>query len=51
MRPKFRNSGETNIYFYSKKKVENEKKNKIFTAAKVWVSLLALVVGGYLLSN
>ncbi|MDC3127532.1 hypothetical protein OA498_02575 [Candidatus Pelagibacter bacterium] len=51
MRPKFRNSGETNIYFYSKKKVENEKKNKIFKTAKVWLSLLALVVGGYLLSN
>ena len=51
MRPKFRNSGETNIYFYSKKKVENEKKNKIFKTAKVWVSLLALVVGGFLLSN
>ena len=30
MRPKFRNSNETNIYFYSKRKVENEKKNKIF---------------------
>ena len=51
MRPKFRNSGETNIYFYSKKKVENEKKNKIFKTAKVWLSLLALVVGGFLLSN
>ena len=51
MRPKFRNSGETNIYFYSKKKVEDEKKNKIFKSAKIWLSLLALVLGGYLLSN
>ncbi len=51
MRPKFRNSGETNIYFYSKKKVEKAKKNKIFRTAKIWVSILALVLGGYLLSN
>ena len=51
MRPKFRNSNETNIYFYSKRKVENEKKSKIFKTAKIWVSILALVIGGYLLSN
>ena len=51
MRPKFRNSKETNIYFYSKRKVENEKKSKIFKTAKIWLSLLALVIGGYLLSN
>ena len=51
MRPKFRNSKETNIYFYSKKKVENEKKSKIFKTAKIWLSILALVIGGYLLSN
>ena len=51
MRPKFRNSNETNIYFYSKKKVENEKKSKIFKTAKIWLSILALIIGGYLLSN
>ena len=51
LRPKFRNSKETNIYFYSKRKVENEKKSKIFKTAKIWLSLLALVIGGYLLSN
>ena len=51
MRPKFRNSGETNIYFYSKRKVENEKKSKIYKTAKIWLSLLALIIGGYLLSN
>ena len=51
VRPKFRNSNETNIYFYSKKKLENEKKSKIFKTAKIWLSLLALIVGGYLLSN
>ena len=49
MRPKFRNSNETNIYFYSKKKVENEKKSKIFKTAKIWLSILALIIGGYLL--
>ena len=51
MRPKFRNSGETNIYFYSKRKVENEKKSKIYKTAKIWLSVLALIIGGYLLSN
>ncbi len=51
MRPKFRNSGKTNIYFYSKSKVEKEKKSKIYRTAKIWLSLLALVLGGYLLSN
>ena len=51
LRPKFRNSGETNIYFYSKRKVEEDKKNKFFRATKIWLSLLALVLGGYFLSN
>ena len=51
MRPKFRNSGTTNIYFYSKSKVEKEKKSKIYRTAKIWLSLLVLVLGGYLLSN
>ena len=51
MRPKFRNSGKTNIYFYSKSKIEKEKKSKIYRTAKIWLSLLALVLGGYLLSN
>ena len=51
MRPKFRNRKETNIYFYSKTKIENEKKNKIFKTAKIWLSILALILGGYLLSN
>ena len=51
LRPKFRNSGETNIYFYSKRKVEKEKKNKIYKTAKIWLSLLTLILGGYLLSN
>ena len=51
MRPKFRKRKETNIYFYSKKKIENEKKNKIFKTAKIWLSILALILGGYLLSN
>ncbi len=51
MRPKFRNSDETNIYFYSKRKVENEKKSKIYKTAKIWLSLLVLVICGYLLSN
>ena len=51
LRPKFRNSKDTNIYFYSKKKVENEKKNRIFKNTKIWISLIALVIGGYFLSN
>ena len=51
LRPKFRNSRETNIYFYSKKKIESEKKNNFFKMTKICISLLALILGGYLLSN
>ena len=51
LRPKFRNSKETNIYFYSKKKVEGKKKEKVYRMTKIWISLIALVLGGYLLSN
>ncbi len=51
LRPKFRNSKETNIYFYSKKKIEGEKKSKIIKTTKIWISLVVLILGGYLLSN
>ena len=51
LRPKFRNKAQTNIYFLSKRKVENEKKSKIYKTANIWLSLLVLVICGYLLSN
>ena len=34
MRPKFRNSNETNIYFYSKKKWKTKKKVKFLRQLK-----------------
>ena len=46
-----KNNNETKKYFYYKKKMEKEKKSKIFKTAKIWLSILALVIGGYLLSN
>ena len=51
LRPKFRNKAETNIYFLSKRKVQGEKKASFYRGVKFVVSILLLVVGGYLLSN
>ena len=51
LRPKFRNKNSSNIYFLSKRKVENEKKILINKRIKLVASLLFLSIGGYLLSN
>ena len=51
LRPKFRNSSETNIYFLSKKKFKNEKKDLLIKRIKLIVSLLFIGVVGYFLSN
>ena len=51
LRPKFRNKNSTNIYFLSKRKVQNEKKNLLMKRFKFGVSILLLSIGGYLLSN
>ena len=51
LRPKFRNSSETNIYFLSKRKFKNEKKDLLIKRIKLIVSLLFIGVVGYFLSN
>tara|TARA_Y100000816_G_C25644013_1_gene342778 strand:+ start:21 stop:236 length:216 start_codon:yes stop_codon:yes gene_type:complete len=51
LRPKFRNSGTTNIYFLSKRKFEGKKKELIIKRVKIVASILLIVLGGYLLSS
>ena len=51
LRPKFRNKNASNIYFLSKRKVKNEKKDLMIKRIKVLFSILIIGVGGFLLSN
>ncbi len=51
LRPKFRNSNETNIYFLSKRKFEGKKKDLLIKRIKLIVSILIIGIGGYFLSS
>ena len=51
LRPRFRNKSDTNIYFLSKRKVQEEKKASLIKNVKFISSIFLLIVGGYLLSN
>ena len=51
LRPKFRNSHETNIYFLSKRKFEGKKKDLLIKRIKYVVSILIIVIVGYFLSS
>ena len=51
LRPKFRNSHETNIYFLSKRKFEGKKRGLLIKRIKFVVSILIIGVGCYFLSN
>jgi len=51
LRPKFRNSSETNIYFLSKRKFEEKRKDLLIKRIKIAVSVLLIGVGSYFLSN
>ena len=51
LRPKFRNSHETNIYFLSKRKFEGKKRDLLIKRIKFIVSILIIGVGCYFLSN
>ena len=51
LRPKFRNSKQTNIYFLSKRKFEGKKKELLISRIKLFVSILALGIGGYYLTS
>ena len=51
LRPKFRNSKETNIYFLSKRKFEGKKRDLLIKRIKLYLSILIIAIGGYCLSN
>ena len=51
LRPKFRNSKQTNIYFLSKRKFQGEKKILLIKNIKITFLVLLIGIGGYLLSN
>ena len=51
LRPKFRNSDQTNIYFLSKRKYDGKKREQLNKRIKLFISILALGIGGYYLSN
>ena len=51
LRPKFRNSNETNIYFLSKRKFEGKKRDLLIKRIKLATSIVLIGIGGYFLSN
>ena len=51
LRPKFRNSHETNIYFLSKRKFEGKKRDLLIKRIKLILLILIIGVGGYFLSS
>ena len=51
LRPKFRNSHETNIYFLSKRKFEGKKKDLLIKRIKFVLSISIIGVGCYFLSS
>ena len=51
LRPKFRNSKETNIYFLSKRKFDGKKKEVLIKRLKLIVSVAFLGMVGYFLSS
>ncbi len=51
LRPKFRNSKETNIYFLSRRKFQGERKNLLIKRLKISTLILTICISGYFLSN
>ena len=51
LRPKFRNSHDTNMYFLSKRRFDGKKKDLLIKRLKITISVLLVAVGGYILSN
>jgi hypothetical protein len=51
LRPKFRNKSESNIYFLSKRKVDEKKKNLLVKRIKIILSVLIIGFSGYVLSS
>ena len=51
LRPKFRNSHETNIYFLSKRKFEGKKRDLLIKRIKLVISIVLIGISGYFLSS
>ena len=51
LRPKFRNTNETSIYFLSKRKFDGKKRDLFLKRLKLIISILVIGIGGYYLSN
>ena len=51
LRPKFRNSNQTNIYFLSKRKFDGKKKDLLIKRIKFTFTILTIGVISYLLSS
>jgi len=51
LRPKFRNSHQTNIYFLSKKRFEGKKRDLLIKRIKLATSIVLIGIGGYFLSS
>ena len=51
LRPKFRNSNQTNIYFLSKRKVDGKKRDLLIKRIKFTFTILTVGIIGYFLSS
>ena len=51
LRPRFRNKDQSNIYFLSKRKFQNDKKDQLKKKIRMIIILSFLIITGYLLSN
>ena len=51
LRPKFRNSNQTNIYFLSKRKFDGKKKDLLIKRIKFTVTILTIGIIMYFLSS
>ena len=51
LRPRFRNKSQSNIYFLSKRKISEERKDLLIKRVKLATFITTVLVGGYLLSS
>ena len=51
LRPKFRNSNQTNIYFLSKRKFDGKKRDLLIKRIKFTFTILTVGIIGYFLSS
>ena len=51
LRPKFRNSNQTNIYFLSKRRFDGKKRTLFYKRMKIFTAVILVFLGGYILSS